>query len=276
MRCWVWLAAIFLAGCAALDVPTPTPTREVAPSLAPSPTVLPFISPEAPSDFTGRSEPTSAALAAEGHPTTDPTPVPIATQSSVRLTVFADDNRLLYIDLYGTAGPVTDAVILVHGLEGVDERILTTAEAFQSRRLPVIVFYARGYAPSEGQSDFAQLGGDLSQALQSIAGLGRFSTVGMMAWGESAEAALQTCSAEAFCNRVILVNPLPIRATTALESAAGGAATLPVLLVVDDNQVVAASTAQLLQPLLPRAQRLGYVNFDAATLGTIEAWWRGQ
>lgn len=125
---YLLLVALILTACTERQIPTPTPQINREPSLQPSATVLPFISTDSPDISIGRSEPTSAALAAEGQPSQEAPIPPEPTQGVIPLQFILDDGGVSQVLFYGAPTKPAPYLILLHdeGQTSTDWEILPT------------------------------------------------------------------------------------------------------------------------------------------------------
>ncbi|HLA45310.1 MAG TPA: hypothetical protein VJZ27_17815, partial [Aggregatilineales bacterium] len=147
-------ALTFLAACLP-PVPEPTPTIERAPSLAPSPTVLPIIIPESDNNFIGRSDPTAAALAAEGQPDQEAEIIPFPTEVTIPMTIIADDGVILRADFYGAQQHPAPGVMLLPGESGITDDLMLAAQNLQIAGYHTMLLHLRGYGASGGKIDLS-------------------------------------------------------------------------------------------------------------------------
>jgi hypothetical protein len=148
---------------ACLEVPTPTPTVERAPSLQPSPTFLPFIPTELPDFSIGFSDPTSAALVAEGEPSQEPDLVTgIASREAFPLQFFADDGTVLQVQFFGAANRPAPGILLLHDYRQSGDTWFVAAAELQNVGYNVFVpDLARIQRASEVQVDWAAVLNDI-------------------------------------------------------------------------------------------------------------------
>jgi hypothetical protein len=237
------LVLFIIAACA--PVTEPTPTFERAPSLAPSPTVLPIIPEDNPDTFIGRSNPTSAALAAEGHPSQDPSLAPQATEQSIPFTVIASDGTMLASRYFGAGSD--SAVVLLHDNDGDLVSMNLLGAALQQAGFKVMALTLRGYRPSSGQVDWSQAQDDALSGIDSILTLPGVTRVALLGVGRSSTAAMLACAQHSECAAIILVNPIPDEASSPLEQASTTIGDRPLLMLVSQERAEAQQNAQIIQ-----------------------------
>lgn len=243
------LLALMLMGvlvACEIAVDDPTPTIERAPSLAPSATVLPIISPEASNVFTGRSDPTSAGLAAEGEPSQPATVFALPTDASVPITVLTADGVVLRAIWFGTAQQPAPAILVLHGEDDRREVLTDFASRLQQAGASALLVAMRGYGTSGGAVDWSRAESDVQQALNTLATLPGVQNMSIWAEGRSAIAAMVVCSARSDCIAVGLANPLPDDALLSLDESARRLGNLPTLIVIDPALTVSATTGEVL------------------------------
>lgn len=226
-RVWV-LLAVMVVSCTSAE--TRQPTFTVAPSLAPSPTVLPLVSPESPETFLGRSDPTAAALAAEGEPSLEPAFLPQPTEASIPITVLTADGDTLEAAFYGAAVRPSPAVLLLADAADV---WLGLVAGMQSAGYNVMLMYL--LSPSDAAEALAAI--DTLLTLPSVNGL-------LVAGeGKNALPALVACSQRA-CRALILLNPLPNEAVLPLKEALATQIASPIFVAVGSDNAPAVQMAE--------------------------------
>ena len=243
MKYHILALALILIACA----PTvqPTPEFERAPSLAPSATVLPIIPQENPEAFVGRSDPTAAALAAEGHPSQDPPQAAQATEQSIPITVVAEDGTVLASQYFGASAEVT--VVILHDEDGDTESLMALGAALQGGGFNVMVLSMRGYSPSRGQVDWTMAASDAFSGIESVLALPNMTQVALLGTGRSASAAMRACSQHPLCAAAIVLNPAPDPASDPISEVAAGLGTRPLLILVGQDRADAGQNAQIIQ-----------------------------
>lgn len=229
---------LVLAGCDGFfDEPTQTPAR-TSPVIA-SATVLPVISPEASDNYIGRSDPTAAALAAEGQPSDEaPTSLP-PTNASIPINVLTEDGLVLRTLYYGAPVQPAPVILLVHGEDGKTDELNLLGQALQSVGYNVMLLYLRGYLPSPGSVDWSLAVSDIKMALDTLQTLPTVPQYGVLGLGSGASAAMLACAEHAYCNIAVGVNPLPQANLPGFESGS-----LPILLLASEDNPTSLQTAQ--------------------------------
>lgn len=197
-RLGLWVGVLLLAACEV--VPQPTPVAEtLLPTLAPSPTVLPLVPAENPNSFVGRSDPTAAALAAEGEPDQDIAPVAQATEAVIPLMVVVSDGTVLRADFYGAPQRPAAAVLVL----GQFEPLASTLQAagYHVMRLPDANTHA-----------------EITAALDTLRGLPVVSEIGVVVTARDAQAAQQACAEQGICRALLVVDPALFDPNTILDS----------------------------------------------------------
>jgi len=244
---WALLVLLMIIAIivACAPVVEPTPAFERAPSLAPSATVLPIIPEENPESFVGRSNPTSAALAAEGHPSQDPSLAPQATEQSIPFTVIADDGTVLSSRYFGAGSEF--AMVLLHDENGDLVSMNLLGAALQGAGFKVMTLNLRGYGASSGQVDWSQAANDALGGIDSMLTLPEVSRVAILGVGRSATAAMDACGQRAECAAMILVNPTSDGGSSPLETVASGIGERPLLMLVSEARADSQQNAQIIQ-----------------------------
>jgi|GEM_PF-4523991 len=245
MRWFGWIACvILLLGCEAqTDAP---PTFERAPSLAPSATVLPIISPEPSDSFTGRSDPTSAALAAEGEPDQAVTVAAQATDTFIPLTIFATDGTRLYADYFGAPSPPAITILFIHSDTGLTPEHDQFVRRLQQGGYNVMQLHLRGYGQSSGLIDWSQLENDIAQTIATLTSLPTVTQFGIWVEGRSTIGAIQVCSQLTDCSFVGVTHPLPDDDRASLGDAALALNSRPLFVGTMADRTISAATAEIL------------------------------
>lgn len=227
-----------LAGCGGLlEAPTEMPPR--TPLIESSPTVLPVISPESSSAFVGRSDPTAAALAAEGQPSEESPTQPIPTDASIPINVLAVDGTVLRTSYYGAPVQPAPVIVLVHGEDGDVQELTLFAQALQSVGYNVMLLYLRGYAPSPGSVDWSLAVSDIKSALDTLQTLPVAPSYGVLGQGSGAVTAIAACGEHPLCVAAVGTNPL---LSSQIRFPQG--VTLPMLLLAGEDQSASLQAAQ--------------------------------
>jgi alpha-beta hydrolase superfamily lysophospholipase len=242
----VLLVAVALAACQTGTAPAPAETAEPAsPPLAASPTTdprPPVI--EGPAihepEFgeAGVSNPTQAALAAEGQPAQDPpTITPRPTQAELPMVISASDGLVLRATYFSAPARPAPAVLMLHQ-RGRDR---TTWDALalrlQAAGYAVLTVDQRGYGETGGAEDWALAQEDARAALAMLSELPGIAPGRLVVIGASvgANLGLNACAAHSGCGAAVLLSPgLDYRGiTTAGAMAQLGAR--PVLIVASEG-----------------------------------------
>lgn len=200
---------LLLAICCALVAcdniaPTPTPARPLSgPTLEPSPTVLPLLQGQEPTQllYVGQNDPTAAALPRDSElpPLAAGTIVPGQTRQPIQVT--APDGTQLTGDLYvSPTGIVSPGILL---LAADSAGWLDLPLRLQQTGYAVLVMPLRAGAASGGEtarSDFEAM----LLALAQTADPGHLAAVGAEA---GADVALAGCAAEPLCKALALLTP---------------------------------------------------------------------
>ncbi len=273
------LAAVLVACGPNTAEPTVPPAD--APIRAASPTVLPFLPTDPADNFVGRSDPTAAALAAEGQPSVEPTDLfqPFPTEDSIPLTIRTADGVRLTAEFYSAPQRPAPAVVLMPGENGADADARALANGLVVRGFHVMLVHPRGMSPSGGQIDWRRTEEDVRAALQTLDTLPNIGGVSVLGGERSALGAALACRADARCSAAILWQPLPDETRMTLEEAGAGLGALPVYLITSEDRPVALAAAQLLSDFAGAATLATarqYTAADPAILDGLAEWLRAQ
>jgi pimeloyl-ACP methyl ester carboxylesterase len=201
-----------------IDTATSTPRdlRQTG-DLAASATFLPLIPTEPEDSYIGRSDPTQAALAAEGQPSPqfEPTDAVVPTAISLPLQAFTSDGVLLHIEYYASAFLAAPTIILLHDANQDHGVWNTFAPTLRANGYNVIAPDQRGYGVSGGEVDWARSVGDIDSLLQTVSNYPEVAggqTV-FLGVGEGANVALAACARIINCRAAILISPRPSAGT---------------------------------------------------------------
>jgi hypothetical protein len=184
--------------------PTPTPTRPIsAPTLEPSPTVLPLMQEQLPTQlqFVGQNDPTAAALPRDS----DLPPLPIGTlapgETRQPIQITAPDGIQLNGDLYvSPTGPDSPGILML----SADNRAwLDLPLRLQQRGYTVLAMPLRSGLNASSDTALGDFGA-------MIEGLGQISDPGHLAviGAESgADVGLAGCAVEPLCKALVLFTP---------------------------------------------------------------------
>lgn len=231
-RAFYWLlVGLMLAACELEPPPEPTFTRQ--PSLAPSAAVLPVIPDEGDIPQVGFSEPTSAALAAEGEPSQDAPFSPEPTQAIIPITIIGDNGNLLTGRFFGAATRPAPALLIISSSAMPEQSELL---AFDLAGLGVHVMLM----PPDITS------ADALASLETLATLPDISTLAVLGWGEGASAALVACGGDNRCVGAILLEPLPTESP--FNEAVGSLGNTPLLALGESLSSESMTTIAAIRP----------------------------
>lgn len=209
------LLAGLLAAC---DIdPAPEPTETYAwptlPATVPSsPTVAPLL-PEGDGEggrAIGASNPTFAALAAEGQPSQEPpTATAVPTESVLPMALSAADGTALQARYYAASVRPAPAALLIHQAGGSQQDWEPLVEPLRAAGYAVLTFDLRGHGSSGGQADWAQMPGDVLAALRLLSELSGVDPSQIVTIGASvgANLALNACADLVGCAATVLLSP---------------------------------------------------------------------
>jgi pimeloyl-ACP methyl ester carboxylesterase len=210
------LAVIGLLAACSPQNATPTPTSNgPTPRLA-SPTVNPVPPVEEGDEIhdpglqSGVSNPTQAALPAEGQPNQDlPTITPFPTAAWLPMPVSAPDGLILQATFY--AAPVQPAPgILLLPMEDSDRSAWEPlAQRLQAQGYAVLAVDLRGYGETGGKVDWTLAPGDVRETLSlltQLPGVNPFQIV-LAGAGIGANLALNACADYPGCAGAVLLSP---------------------------------------------------------------------
>lgn len=229
---------------------TPTPTDERGPILPASPTVLPISPTEPPDLAVGRSEPTSAGLAAEGEPVDGPGGEAVQpTLEAFPLQAIAGDGTIVQVVFYGALGAPAPNVILLHDADQSGSEWDNFAPLAQRLGYNVFAPDQRGYGRTGGPVDWAKAAEDVPVMIEMIDRLenvssGQYALIGT---GIGADVALVSCAQLATCGAVVVISP---REAAAGLAAAAALSERSVLIVSADDDPGATTTAEQLNGAL--------------------------
>ena len=242
-------AALALVGLALLVIGCepepfePTPTRDLptpAWTLLPSPTVDPLLPAGDGSQGTviGASNPTQAALAAEGEPDQPvQTRTPLPTQAFIPVTLGGPDGLLLQGTFYSAPVQPAPAALLLP-MRGSDRSAWEPLAArLQAAGYSVLAMDLRGYGATGGQENWPLAQDDVRAMLVFLAGQGSISGGQIVVIGASigANLGLNACADTPVCAAAVLLSPgLDYRGITT-ASAMPRLGSRPVLIVTSEN-----------------------------------------
>lgn len=240
---------VLLAACAPPEE-EPDEGLDLAPSLRPSDTVLPFVVGEPTNSFLGRSNPTQAALAAEGELSENPTIQALPTSPSVPVQIFATDSQLLMLDYYGGLTDTSPVIFLFHDDNETGSSWDAFASQLQTRGYHVIVPDIRGYGLTGGDVDWEMAVQDVQTMVSNLAVLGRTTSgapVAMVGVGQGANLALVGCTNVPVCQSAVAVSPSD--GVLDVDSAVQTLSSRSVMLVSADDDADSSATANRLNSL---------------------------
>ena len=223
---------------------------DLAPSLRPSDTVLPFVVGEPTDSFLGRNNPTQAALAAEGELSENPTIQALPTSPSVPVQIFANDSQLLMLDYYGGLTNTSPVIFLYHDDDETGASWDAFASQLQTRGYHVIVPDIRGYGSTGGEVDWEMAVQDVQMMVNNLSVLGRTAAgapVAMVGVGQGANLALVGCANVSVCRSAVAVSPSD--SVLDVDRAVQILSNRSVLLVSADDDTESATTANRLNSL---------------------------
>jgi len=209
------LLAGLLAACDTTPAPEPTATfvwPTLPATVPPSPTVAPLLPPgdgEA-GHAIGASDPTHAALAAEGQPSLEPpTSTPAPTEAVLPMTISAADGTALQARYYAPSARPAPAALLIHQAGGRQQDWDPLIEPLRVAGYAVLTFDLRGHGSSGGQADWAQMPGDVQAALRLLSELSGVDPSQIVTIGASvgANLALNACGDLVGCAATVLLSP---------------------------------------------------------------------
>ena len=225
--------------------PEPTATPVTPTALPASPTVNPVAPLSEGPDVrdpaageAGASNPTQAALAAEGQPDQDlPTSTPQATVAQLPIMVSVDDGLVLRGTFYGAAIRPAPGLLLLH--DAGEERTVWDALAtqLQAGGYSVMVVDLRGHGETGGRVDWAQARRDARAALQLLADMQgvNASRLGVIGAGVGANLGLDACADTVGCAAAVLLSPGVDYAGITAADAIARLGTRPVFIIASEN-----------------------------------------
>jgi pimeloyl-ACP methyl ester carboxylesterase len=238
---------LLLAGCVE-SPPAPTATYEW-PTLASTIPASATVNPVAPieegpqirdqaADIPGVSNPTQAALAAEGQPDQDlPTVTPLPTQAELPMMISAADGLVLRGTFFGPVVRPAPGVLLVHDRSRDRTSWNELAARLQSAGYAVLTVDLRGYGETGGGANWPLAQDDVRAVLRQLAELPGINHTQMVVIGAGigANLGLNTCADQPGCAGVVMLSPgLDYRGITTAEGMARLGAR-PVLIVASEN-----------------------------------------
>lgn len=209
--------ALFLLITAACTDQTVTPTPTVnwptaKASLAPSPTinvVMPTGDGQG-ATVIGSSNPTQAALAAEGQPEQDlPTITPLPTEPHLPMSISTSDGLVLQATYYGAPTRPAPGVLMLHMIGRDRSTWNDLAQRMQALGFAVLTVDLRGYGETGGDEDWSLAQSDINTAVNQLAGLPGVDASKIIIIGASmgANLGLNACADYAGCKGAVLLSP---------------------------------------------------------------------
>ena len=267
--------AALLAACDIEPAPEPTATFEwptLPATVPPSPTVAPFI-PEGDGSegaVIGASNPTQAALAAEGQPSQEPgTPTPAPTESVLPMTITAADGTALQARYYAPSRRPAPAALLIHQAGGSQQDWASLVEPLHSAGYAVMTFDLRGHGGSGGQASWAQTSADMQAALALLSQLPGVDPSQIVTIGASvgANLALNGCADLVGCAAAVLLSPGLDYYGLATAGAMPRLGSRPLLIAASENDANNPADSMMLDSLATSGDHQLIV-FPAAGHGT--------
>lgn len=274
------LVGLALGGCD-VDLGLPTPTAsplDDSPTLAASPTVLPFMMTPDEEGGIGRSEPTSAALAAEGQPSEEAPFIALPTEASIPLIILSADNTRLNGMFQSADRPSAPAILILHAEDGDLSTLTAYTPRLKALGYHVLLLEYRGYGRSAGDRDWNQALEDTMAALNSLASLPNVTQLGIMADGRSASAALLACYEHIRCGAVVLYDPLPDESLLAFADLPTRVGAIPTLILAAQDRPIGLSFGQEVAAIKPNTALQTYASLSDfnAPLADLIGWLNTQ
>ncbi len=227
---------------------TPTPTSSwptPRPPIPASPTVNPVapmlegpISDSALLDSPGVSNPTQAALPAEGQPDQDlPTITPQPTAASLPLAITGADGLVLRATLYNAPVHPSAGVLLLHDRSADSTAWAALIARLQVAGYAVMALDLRGFGATGSTADWTLAPGDVNAALALLAELPLIDGSRLVVIGAEigANLGLNACADRGGCAAAVLISPaLELRGITTPGAMARMGAR-PVLILTGEN-----------------------------------------
>jgi dienelactone hydrolase len=242
---WWWvIVVVLLAGCGT-DQPEAEPTEIPLPVLAASPTVDPISPAQEDSSIrdpglgaVGVSNPTEAALAAEGEPeVAGATRTPQPTEARLPVLISTSDGLVLRGDFYPSALRPAPGVLLLHQRGADRSSWEPLVQRLQALHYAVLTVDLRGFGETGGAEDWTLAPGDVRAALEQLAALPGVSPERIAIVGASvgANLGLNLCADYSGCQAAVLLSPgLDYRGITTADAMAR-LGVRPVLIAAGEN-----------------------------------------
>ncbi len=201
-------AVLCLFAFAACDniAPTLTPTRPIsAPTLQASPTILPFVPAQEPTqlEYVGQNDPTAASLPRDSElpPLAAGTLAPGETRQSIQVT--APDGTQLSGDLYLSPTQDPSPGILMLAADQDASAWVDLPLRLQNQGYSVLVMPLR---PNSAANSTTSLG-DFEAMIQALGQLGDPGHMAVVGAEAGADVALAGCAVEPLCDALVLLTP---------------------------------------------------------------------
>ena len=203
----VVLCLILAAACDNVP-PSPTPARLLSgPTLEPSPTILPFMQAQEPTQllYQGQNDPTAASLPRDSElpPLANGTMVPGQTHQSI--TVTAPDGTQLIGDLYVSPTQTLSPAILM--LAPDSKAWLDLPLQLQDKGYTVLAMPLR----ADLVVNSTEALGDFEAMLQAISQVGDPGHLAVIGAENGADLALAGCAADTLCKALVLLTPTDLQ-----------------------------------------------------------------
>lgn len=246
---WLAVVAVLIGAC----VPTiATPTPEGPAPLASSPTILPFLPTDDVASSIGRSNPTEAALIAEGElaDTGLYTPTLIEpTAQHIPLQFLATDGTLLTVSFYGAAVRPAPLMLLLHDSGQDSDAWGLYAPQLQAAGYNVYLTDLRGRRDDPDEVDWAVVVSDMLTILQNVTSSTNINTgqVSIVGIGTGGNVAMFACAQIVSCTQAVAISPRPHLSDfnfSVLESSYGQGRRITVF-SADDDEAATLATSEL-------------------------------
>ncbi|MBI5957170.1 MAG: alpha/beta fold hydrolase [Chloroflexi bacterium] len=226
----ILLLILFAAACGE-EEPEAEPTLSGPTALPASPTIDPVSLAQEGSSIRdpgvgemGVSNPTQAALAAEGEPENPiGTVTPQPTEAELPVLISASDGLVLRGTFYAAAVRPAPGVLLLHQRGSDRSSWDVLAQRLQALNYAVLAIDLRGYGETGGAEDWTLAPGDVRATLQQLATLSGVSPERIVVIGASvgANLGLNACADYSGCMAAVLLSPgLDYRGITTAEAVA--------------------------------------------------------
>ncbi len=248
LRLSCFLGVLLIAACVP-NISTPTP--EGPATLAPSPTVLPFLPTEDSTNALGRSNPTSAALPAEGELDTAGLFTPTLlepTAQHIPLQFFAEDGTILSVSFYGAAIRPAPMILLLHDIDQDQDAWGIYAPQLQALGYNVYLMNLRDRRKNAFEVNWALVISDVRLVIQNLLNSNTINNgqVAIVGLGTGANVAIFACAQMPSCTQTVAISPRPnlpeLDFTAIASSYAQSGRRLSVFSADDDPEGTTAAT----------------------------------